>query len=105
MRYKIKKEKTMINITYEEIIQMIKVGFDLKFVTKNKDIVIDIFAGLTTNETDKKSTICYCINNEEKTIICDISFYRKDIEELEFYNYKTLKELLKSKEVSLVEIY
>lgn len=105
MKYKTRKEDVQMDLTYEEIVHMIQTGFDLKFITKDNNIVIDIFAGLTTNEENKKSTIFYCINNNEKTIICDKQFYRKDIEKLEFYNYKTLEQLLDTKEVSLIEIY
>ena len=93
------------NMNYEEIIHSIKCGFDLGFKTSD-GILIDIFAGLTKECERKQSYICYSLAKDNDTItICDKQFYRDEIENMEFYKDRTLKDLLENNEIVLSEIY
>lgn len=92
-------------MTYEEIVYYIKCGFDFGFKT-NDGISIDIFAGLTKECERKQSYICYSLIKNNNTItICDKQFYRDEIENMEFYKDKTLKDLLENNEIVLSEVY
>lgn len=85
-------------MTYDQLISMIKRGFEFRLKMKN-NIEIGILS------KSELTIFCYVLNTEDERIhIQDIEIDKQSIEEYEVFEYKTLKELLLNKEILIEEL-
>ncbi len=97
-KYEVVLEGGIIIVTYDELINMIKRGFEFRLKLKN-NIEIGVLS-------DSDLTIfCYVLNTEDERIhIQDVEIKKQNIEQYEVFEYKTLKELLLNKEILIEEL-
>lgn len=100
-KIKIKTEKDVkCDMSYEELIDHIKRGFDFRIAVGN-NIEIDVFT-----LGDNKSVLCYNLTKiDEQIDICDIEFSKKDVETMEVYRYMTFKELFNTEDFQIIKMY
>ena len=85
-------------MTYDQLISMIKRGFEFRLKMKN-NIEIGVLS-----ESDL-TIFCYVLNTEDERIhIQDIEVKKQNIEQYEIFEYKTLKELFLNKEILIEEL-